>query len=614
MIEYRVLVYDNNNKTLQKISGLIRQLGMTPVPCSDAVMAQNAMSTHFMELALVRLGLETIELPASTRRIALGEPDARSQDQLLFYTPEAVLSTSAPDPVILFNLIKVSGIIPPAETLPCHIVELSAIIQEESFRLKTALAAHNAHFSFLESVEQYCHYSCSFSRTSDELSANEIREYTPIFMSSGRGHLMCKFRPQCRLHQLAAHLQQAHPELAERSPSSVVEKSTDPQETTTLNAALKRIHAQYITWNQELLQLREDACKTSCHTLDPQGTRGEMIKHKCCEYGCVLDNYFDTNPDKKYLKDTRALIYENNPADIKILDFICREFKMEPSIAGNFQEAEDLLAKTKFDYAIINPELESLALPSRTKTIIVDEISVALIARILTYRPVSVISKPFTVPTLSAGLTKALGVPFPQISQFTTVNNLTMGVEHFSTAMNNWQIDPQNRLNLENSIRNFCETRCPMATNKTAIKANDIGQYHLLNPFAKRGALYCKVRPSCRLWTFLDHLKSQGMPEMLTSPTDFLNQPDVRAAHEPWSDFTTAILNRCLAHADKLNDIRSNFCTGICEKHRKDMDISRGDFLFSTFKEVLAQNYYLYCREHACPLMAFFEYFKRHAT
>ncbi len=614
MIEYRVLIYENNGRTLQKLCGLARQVGMSPVACVNAAEAKTALAAHFMELALVNLGLEPVELPANTRCIALSSTDPRTQDNLFFYCPEAIITTSAKDAAILFNLIKVSGIIPATQSLACHLVELTGTIEEELFRLQTLLATRSANFSFLQSVEEYCHYTCSFSRTSDELSAQEIKEYTPIFMGSGRGHLMCKFRPKCMLHLLAAHLQHTYPEISEISPAEVFLKVRDNDETkTTLAFALKKVHAKYALWSEKLLKAREELCKKTCLTLDPQGGHGDMIKHKCCEFGCVLDNYFDMNPDKKYLKPSKTLIYENNASDVKILDFICREFKMEPSFAENPGEAQELLRTTTFDYAIINPELESITLPSRTKIIIVDEPSVALIARILTYRPVSVISKPFTVPTLSAGITKALGIPFPQISQFTTINNLCMSLERFETALGNWQIHPNNRLNFENSTRYFCENRCPMATTKSAIKDNELGQYHLLNPFAKRGALYCKLRPTCRLWTFLDHLKKQGPAELLLAPTDVLNIPRPRTQIESTANFTAASSEHYIAHAEMLNSQRSYFCTEICEKHKKDMDVGREDFLFSSFREVLAQNYYLYCSEHTCPLMAFFEYFKRHA-
>ena len=614
MIEYRILIYVNNDKIMQRLCGLARQIGMSPTPCVNATQARSAMAAHFMEIAIIDLELEPITLPPSTRRIALGKADDTTQEKLLFYSPEGIVADPEHDPGILFNLIKVSGIIPTAQTLPCHLIEMITIIQEEFFRIRSLLKAPSTHFSFLRSVEEYCHFYCTFSKTPDELTAQEVKEYTPIFMSSGRGHLLCKFRPQCTLHKLAEHLQETRPETASPSPASIFLCPGGQNEQTSLTATLKETRAQCRVWSETLLESRRELCQKSCHTLDPQGLRGNLIKHNCCEYGCVLDNYFAMNPNKKHLKPTRTLIYENVASDAKILDFICRDFNMEPFFATNAQEAQALIGKTTFDYAIINPELETIALPSVIKTIIVDAPSLALIARILTYRPVSVISKPFTAPELSAGITKALRVPSPQTSQMATINNLSMGLEYFETALNNWQTLPNNRLNFENSTRYYCENRCPMAKTKAAIKDNEFTHYQPLNQFAKRGALYCKIRKVCRLWKFLEHLKTQHGPELMAAPTDILNTPRQRSKEESLSDFITASMGAYLKHAEKLNTIRQGFCTGVCDKHKKDMDIQKGDFIFSSFREVLAQNYYLYCAEHSCALMSFFEYFKRQAT
>jgi hypothetical protein len=327
--------------------------------------------------------------------------------------------------------------------------------------------------------------------------------------------------------------------------------------------------------------------------------------------GCVLDNFFDIKPDKENLQPTRTLIYENNAVDKKILDSICREFCMDPVFTEDPREAQQLLDNTTFHYAIINPELERIWPAQKTKVIIVDYVSIGLMARILNYSPISVVTKPFTVSGLSWGIAKALGIPFPQASQFATISSFSIELDHFTAAINNWLLNANNFLNLEDSIKYSCENFCPKACLRSEIKNEDLNNYFLLNPFSKRGALYCEHKASCQAWLFLDYFKNQNVPELMTSPADLLRRLSNNPKELALMPFAEDLYHNIADRSEKIRDVQTHYCTEICKKQKKDIDIQRKDFIFSSLKMVLSQNYFLHCSEHDCPLMSFFIYFKR---
>ncbi len=232
----------------------------------------------------------------------------------------------------------------------------------------------------------------------------------------------------------------------------------------------------------------------------------------------------------------------------------------------------------------------------------------ALIARILTYHPVSIITKPFDTTKLSQGFVQAMNLSFDQPSMNAAINNFSMALQSFEMALNNWGMEEHNRLAFPESVKHFCETRCPMAKTKESIPNNDLGKYQLLNPFSKRGALYCGKRSVCKLWKFLE----EGRAKINTAaPAALLRKQRELSPGTSPLDYLTRTSTDIDALQEGLNTLRTEYCTTLCGEKKENLNAEKGDIIFSNFKESLARNSFSYCTHHECPLMLFFEYYRK---
>jgi hypothetical protein len=604
---YKTLIYEPDQAVSSRLAGLLRRLGMEPFEAATLQAAEAVIRDKFLELALVNIHAPVIGLKPDTRRIVMGHSNVLAAEILLYYQPEAIISYPLHEPLAVFHLCQVSGILPLVPSFPGDLIELLAIVQEYLFRIESLLALEAGRTDLAASAVRYCREQCVFARPSSELTSEEVKASEAIGASLGHGHLMCSYKPTCMLHRLSAYLKEHDPQLSALTPASALDHMMPPEGSLGISMVIKKAYEYYDGWANRLLEARKDICLKMCHAPDPQGGAGTLVKTKCNGFGCVLDNYFDIVPDKKYLHASKVLIYEDDEKDAKILEFLCREFKMEPMVLTSPAEVERLLSRGKWDFAIVNPELDKVVIPKRTKVIIVDKLSVGIIARILTYRPVAVITKPFDVPTLSRGFIRALGLPFGQGTMPAALNNMAMAFQSLETALNNWMIDERRRFDIKQSVKYFCESRCPSATLRAGIPDGDMVQYHPLDLYSKRGALYCKAKPACKLWGFLDRSlegNMQSVDSILRASRDVVPGQSVFS-------FLLAVQADIKHHVDALDRQRLAYCTQVCDRHKDDMSAAKGDTLFSSLDDVIKRNSFSYCKEQDCPTMLFFEYFRR---
>ncbi|NTV30334.1 MAG: hypothetical protein HGA80_09660, partial [Candidatus Omnitrophica bacterium] len=336
--------------------------------------------------------------------------------------------------------------------------------------------------------------------------------------------------------------------------------------------------------------------------------RAEGASAPCCETGCVLDNYFDITPPRSDLPPTSALIYENDAKDAVLLAGLCRDHRMAASVAGDAQEAARLLASRHWDFAIVNTELEPIAVPPGTRTMIICRSSVATVARVLAYRPASVITKPFDSTKLSQGFIRAMRLSFGYSTLSAMSTNFSMTLQNFEAALTGWAAEEHNRQNLPASVKYFCENACPQARTREAIPPAELEQYRLLNPFSERGALYCRHRTDCRLWKFQEQVPAEACT---FAPVGMLCTDGVTSPETGLLKTIVMIEENVAKTMQRVDRLRLDYCTGQCDQRREDLAPRKGDTIFSSFRESLTRNCFSYCPQQDCPLMCFFEYFRR---
>lgn len=607
MLPFRILIYENDLVTTRLLAGVAKELGMEVLEAKNQEQASDAFSQTFCELVLLNINLPPINIPAQSRVVTYGTPDGRSAGENLRLNPAGIITLPLRPAVVHYVLRKASGLRPASHATPSLFIELSALLAERVFRLKSWLALPEYHLDFSAFPLRYCGIHCPFAVPAVSVPPEQQDIFTPLGVTSDRGHLVCRYKNQCRLFSLSAFLDEKG--LSCRLPaarilnSSVTTSLTGKNLPDLLSATANHYRSQY----EAFIQARHALCQRDCRAKDAPANP----PRKCCDFGCVLESYLNLMPPKNVLPNGQALIYDLDTPDSKALTFLCREFGMTPLITRQSAEAVHLMSTTDIKYVFINPDLERIDVPRHIRVVIMDELSIKLIARIISYHPVGIIPKPLDIATMSIAFTKALNIPFTQESFVALTNNLEIELNTVALNLNRLALTEPFQRPLNESARFFCENHCSFAVTKSSLDPKQSGKYHLLNPFSNRGALYCADKPSCSLWKMLTSAEFMSDKDIQTSPSEFIKDPTRQTSSVTILDQLELAANSAYARAERLERMRRGFCLHQCTHKKSDLKISRGDTLFSSMDEIMTSNTFNYCQQHACPASLFFSYFKK---
>lgn len=609
-IKYNVIIYEQNHQDIQKLSFLCQQLGMNSFIAETSNSFHQLIKDHYFELAIINFDLEKITLPDGIKIITTGLTSESALFNNEFYQPKSFIPKPLINEIIKFNLIKVSGLIVESSTFPSNSIKLLTMLKNLKFQLNSLLNNKFLHQKFDQLTTEYCINECIFGLSPNKIEG-ETKEYKTIAFSSDRGPVLCKFVDNCMFHRLNKHFKEINPNLSNLIACDYLDKFNLNNQSYPVVKTFRIISDAYNNLIQNYIKNKEIFCAENCTSLDETSTDyGKKIKTLCCEYGCVLDNYFDLTPLLISNKKREALLYMVQGHDLKIIEHYCQQLNIKTFISENALEAQDIIKNNNLDVVILNAELDKINIPSAINTVVIGKQTISSTASILAYLPISFIPLPLEMAHVSLGILKAIGIFFQSKTLFAYLTNITIVLETNFMHLNNFIINDLFKMSLLKSFSYFCEHDCEFSTIKDDIPEGKLQDYEVINLISKKGPIYCNRKKNCPLWKYKDWLSSIDSSYVDLNLSIYLQNISCSGQNFSIIEKIDDITNEVKKDIDALHQTKIKYCTEICPEGRHDLNFSKKDNIFSDFSKVIKTNQCAYCQYHKCPQNNFFQFYK----
>lgn len=610
-MKYTLLIYHDQERDIKTISYEASQFGMSISVARDQETARALCEQTFFELALINTALPLLALPTDTKVITIGDHSARALFDDEAYKRKMRIASPLTHYMVRYGLICISGMTVQSYTYPSNLVRIIAMLRKNLFVFDCLQANENMFKPFKELSEQYCVESCMFGIAPHEVT-ERMAEYTPISLVSSRGTVVCKFYQKCMLHRFSEHLKSQKPELFQLNAIAPVSKDLSDMSKRSFADALEKLNSQYVALIKEIIEEKECFCEANCYQLD-EGSSEYQKKTKvlCCEYGCVMDNYFDVTPHAETGKKQsgKVLLYIAESNELKILAHYCAELGLDVFSAGAPAEAAELFQEHEFDLAIVDYELDKITIPARTSRIVVGRPTIAATSSIISYLPVCFIPTPFELVRIALGVLKALGNYYEQQTMMALLQNLSIYLESLHMSIQNMITDDKNKDDLYASCVHYCENQCQFIRKRSELDDAAIHQYQAIHSDIRKSHLYCKYRKECPLWAYREWMQENAENIDYASPSQLMQTFSAADESPLYRDWLAQIGALFSARLERLVQTKIAYCTQVCSHKKKDLDFAKNDTVLDPTHNVLREGSCVYCQYHECPQKHFFEYF-----
>lgn len=613
-IKYKVLIYDNIYTDIKKLIYFCKQFGMHPFFAESKKQAEEMIENNYFELAIINCQIERITVNNETKIIITSEISSNLKTNILKYHYSSLLPKPLVEHFIVYQLINVSGLKPETQSFPCNYVKLSSLLRETDFFLSSLMLDDQNSLNFIEIAKKYCINECEFAKCSEDLISEDTSLYSLLTEHSNRGPLYCKFKKECNLFRLSDYYNDLLPQYSKGSMLEFLKKTPFNKQETNFIEANKLLTNQYILLSEKATDAKTKFCDTNCHSFIDQFKSNKKVRKFCCDYGCVLDSYFELTPKIQFLKKYNVLIYENIQTDAKILAHACSQLNIEPTISDNFAEAKKLLRTNTFDFVIMNFELDKLPIPKTMKNIVVGEPRISAVPGIISAQAISFIPKPFDIGAISIGLFKVFNKLFLKTSIPSILYNIVLILEKLNFNLTKIVLDPNSKLNITDSLIFYCQNSCETAD--TSIDPNETNalKYETLNLASKRGTLYCRFKSKCALTKFTSWVTQRDPGFKFQLITDSINKIQYKGNNFSFISTLRKIINDIDSEINLLYNLKIEYCTTVCDFRKEDLNFKKEDNIFTSMREIVEKNHCIYCAEKNCALDSYFDYFKRKTT
>jgi CheY-like chemotaxis protein len=610
-MQYTLLLYDTDPRDIKSITYEASQLGMSVTLADTLDQALSAMKRTFFELAILNTALPRVTLPKDTKIITIGDPSQTALFEDELYQRKMHIVKPLPNYMIRYALICVSGIFAQSYSYPANIVRILAMLRESLYVFDCLSANPNMFLPLRDLGNQYCVQNCVFGVPPHEVTS-AMADYTPVSLVSSRGTVVCKFFHTCMLHRFADFLSAEKKELYQLSVFNPISETLPDTDNFSFLNLLSQLNDRYLSIIKEIIDNKESFCQANCYTLDESSREYQKKKrHLCCEYGCVMDNYFDVSPlpqkGKKY--SGKTLLYIADGSELKILRHYCVELGLDVFVTDDPNEAESLCQEHDFDLAIVDYELEKIKIPARVNRIVIGKPTIAATSSIMSYLPVCFIPTPFELVRVALGVLKALGNYYDQQTVMALLQNISIYLESFHMNINNMITDVKNKMNFYDSCMTFCEHSCQFARKRSDLKDSELNSYYAIHGDIRKSQIFCKYRKECTLWAYMEWVKKENSIIDLASPSAFLQTLSLQKKGGVYREWLNAIVIELDGFLETLLKTKVTYCTEVCPKRKSDLNFEKKDNVLDPFHNILREGNCSYCRYTECPQNHFYEYF-----
>jgi hypothetical protein len=610
-MKYTLLLYHDQERDIKNISYEAAQLGMSVSVARDHETARAVSKDTFFELAIINTGLPFLALSKDTKVMTIGDHSARALFDDEAYQRKRRLAQPLTHYAIRYGLICVSGLTVESYTYPSNVIRILAMLRKNLFVFDCLHANDNMFKQFKELSDQYCVESCMFGIAPHEVT-ERMAEYTPIALASPRGTVVCKFYHTCMLHRFSEHLKSNKPELFRLNALAPLVNDISNISQKYFAGVLEALNSRYVAIIKAIIDEKEEFCAGNCYQIDEASTEYQKkTKILCCEYGCVMDNYFDVTPQATSGKKQsgNVLLYMAESNELKILAHYCGELGLDVFTAATPDEVAGLFQAHEFDLAIVDYERDKIKIPARTSRIVVGRPTIAATASIISYLPVCFIPTPFELVRIALGVLKALGNYYEQPTIMALLQNLSIYLESLHMSIQNMITDEKNKGDFYSACVHYCENNCQFIRKRSDLDDSEISQYQAIHSDIRKSHVYCKYRKECPLWAYMEWMRETDVALDLSSPSQLMQTFSVRDESRCYRDWLEAIIRRFQEHLAALFQTKVTYCTQVCPRRKKDLDFKKGDTVLDPSQKLLQEGSCSYCQYHECPQKHFFEYF-----
>ncbi|MCA9408693.1 MAG: hypothetical protein KC733_08385, partial [Candidatus Omnitrophica bacterium] len=286
----------------------------------------------------------------------------------------------------------------------------------------------------------------------------------------------------------------------------------------------------------------------------------------------------------------KVLIYETVPKDVVMLEYLCKQHEAEAYSCQNLQAAEQILNQHDIQVAFVNYGLERLILKSEVAVIAMGEPKIEASMKIIGYGPICFIPKPLTFATISLGLMKAFKLIGESKSYVSNLVNISMILKELEAKMMAVLRDKTHNMTLTESMKYHCEEYCAHAKSGSQVSNDPEGKYEILNYFTSRGALFCKRKAICELWSFHKWLEECHPQFVDDKPIDLLQCKSFGREGMSFKESLLELITRYNKKISFFYDLKFEYDTQKCPSKKEGLDFKKGDHIFSKTEELVNTN------------------------